>query len=83
MRYALIRIAIECLFGDVAARSLGLTERGLPDNAGLALALDDEKSRVSKGRGVFASRSVTEESWNQSAPDSFARCTGLMPFVVG
>ena len=42
-----MRTAIECLFGDVGARSLGFTERGLPENAGLALALAEEKGRVS------------------------------------
>jgi hypothetical protein len=42
-----MRTAIECLFGDVAAWSLGFTPRGLPDNAGLAVALEDEKGRVS------------------------------------
>jgi len=34
-----MRTAIECLFGDEAARSLGFTPRGLADRAGLALAL--------------------------------------------
>ncbi len=35
------RTAIECLFGDAAARSLGFTPRGLSPWAGLALALHD------------------------------------------
>ena len=35
------RTAIECLFGDEAARSLGFTPRGLSPWAGLALALHD------------------------------------------
>jgi hypothetical protein len=35
------RTAIECLFGDEAARSLGFTARGLSSWAGLALALQD------------------------------------------
>src|SRR5262249_18047769 len=35
------RTAIECLFGDAAARSLGFTPRGLSPWAGLALALRD------------------------------------------
>lgn len=34
-----MRTAIECLFGDVAAASLGFTKRGLSPRAGLALAL--------------------------------------------
>jgi hypothetical protein len=34
-----MRTAIECLFGDAAARALGFTPRGLADRAGLALAL--------------------------------------------
>ena len=38
-----MRTAIECLFGDAAARSLGFTPRGLSDRAGLALALHDAK----------------------------------------
>lgn len=36
-----MRTAVECLFGDVAARSLGFTARGLSERAGLALALRD------------------------------------------
>jgi hypothetical protein len=35
------RTTVECLFGDVAARSLGFTPRGLSPWAGLALALHD------------------------------------------
>jgi hypothetical protein len=35
------RTAIECLFGDDAARGLGFTPRGLGPRAGLALALHD------------------------------------------
>jgi hypothetical protein len=35
------RTAIECLFGDMAARSLGFTPRGLSPWAGLSLALHD------------------------------------------
>ncbi|HLJ73727.1 MAG TPA: hypothetical protein VKU62_04035 [Thermoanaerobaculia bacterium] len=45
-----MRTSIECLFGDVAARSLGFTERGLPDNAGLALALEKESACDSRLR---------------------------------
>jgi hypothetical protein len=37
------RIAVECLFGDAAARSLGFTPRGLSAWAGLALALSDAR----------------------------------------
>lgn len=40
------RIAIECLFGDPAARSLGFTPRGLSLWAGLALALHDARGRA-------------------------------------
>jgi hypothetical protein len=36
------RTAIECLFGDAAARTLGFTPRGLSPWAGLALALHDQ-----------------------------------------
>ncbi len=36
-----MRTAIECLFGDVAAPSLGFTARGLPERAGFALALHE------------------------------------------
>lgn len=35
--------AVECLFGDVAAHSLGFTPRGLAPRAGLALALNDSR----------------------------------------
>jgi len=38
-----MRTCIECLFGDVAARTLGFTPRGLSPWAGLALALHDGK----------------------------------------
>jgi len=38
------RTAIECLFGDEAARSLGFTPRGLSPWAGLALALHDART---------------------------------------
>src|SRR5262249_25130110 len=38
-----MRTAIECLFGDVAARTLGFTPRGLSPGAGLALALHDAR----------------------------------------
>jgi hypothetical protein len=38
------RTAIECLFGDPAARMLGFTPRGLSPWAGLALALYDARS---------------------------------------
>jgi hypothetical protein len=37
------RTGIECLYGDRAARSLGLTPRGLSDDAGLALALAEAR----------------------------------------
>jgi hypothetical protein len=37
------RTAIECLFGDTAARTLGFTPRGLSPWAGLALALHDAR----------------------------------------
>jgi len=39
-----MRTAIECLFGDAAARTLGFTPRGLSPWAGLALALHDAKA---------------------------------------
>ncbi|MFO0893124.1 MAG: hypothetical protein U0790_28800 [Isosphaeraceae bacterium] len=42
-----LRTTVECLFGDVAARSLGFTPRGLSAGAGLALALRD--ARVGAG----------------------------------
>jgi hypothetical protein len=38
-----MRTCIECLFGDVAARTLGFTPRGLSPWAGLALALYDAR----------------------------------------
>jgi hypothetical protein len=38
------RTAIECLFGDMAGRTLGFTPRGLSPFAGLALALYDARS---------------------------------------
>jgi hypothetical protein len=38
-----MRTAIECLFGDAAARTLGFTPRGLSPWAGLALALHDAR----------------------------------------
>lgn len=37
------RLAVECLFGDAAARSLGFEPRGLSPWAGLALALHDAR----------------------------------------
>jgi hypothetical protein len=40
------RTCIECLYGDVAARSLGFTPRGLSPWAGRALALADAVSAV-------------------------------------
>lgn len=43
------RTAIECLFGDEAARSLGFTPRGLSSWAGIALALDDARTRLASG----------------------------------
>ena len=39
-----MRTAVECLFGDVAARSLGFTPRGLSPRAGLALAMHDARA---------------------------------------
>lgn len=42
-----MRTAIECLFGDVAAHSLGFTPRGLGPRAGLALALHDARAKLS------------------------------------
>jgi hypothetical protein len=39
-----MRAAIECLFGDVAADSLGFTPRGLAPWAGIALALHDARA---------------------------------------
>jgi hypothetical protein len=41
-----MRTAVECLFGDVAAESLGFTQRGLSPSAGLALALHDARAGV-------------------------------------
>ena len=38
-----MRTAIECLFGDAAGRTLGVTPRGLSPWAGLALALHDAR----------------------------------------
>ena len=38
-----MRICVECLFGDAAARTLGFTPRGLSPWAGLALALHDAR----------------------------------------
>jgi hypothetical protein len=40
-----MRTCIECLFGDAAARTLGFTPTGLSPWAGLALALNDARSR--------------------------------------
>ena len=40
-----MRTCIECLFGDAAARTLGLTPQGLSPWAGLALALHDARPR--------------------------------------
>jgi len=45
-----MRTAIECLFGDAAAPSLGFTARGLPERAGLALALHDARAVAPCGR---------------------------------
>lgn len=43
--------AIECLFGDAAAKTLGFTPRGLSPWAGLALAREDARRRLAfKGR---------------------------------
>ena len=41
-----MRTAVECLFGDVVARSLGFTPRGLSPRAGLALALHNAQRRA-------------------------------------
>ena len=41
-----MRTAMECLFGDDAARALGFTPRGLSPWAGLALALHDGRAKV-------------------------------------
>ena len=51
-----MRTAIECIFGDAAARSLGFTPRGLSPRAGLALALHDAvKPRSLSDQGDDAS----------------------------
>lgn len=42
-----MRTAVECLYGDAAARSLGFTPRGLSAWAGLALALADARQSAS------------------------------------
>jgi hypothetical protein len=39
-----MRTAVECLFGDAAARTLGFTPQGLSERAGLALALHDARA---------------------------------------
>jgi hypothetical protein len=51
-----MRTAIECLFGDAAARTLGFTPRGLSPYAGLALALHDARGAAPwpRGRGIIA-----------------------------
>lgn len=49
------RTAIECLFGDQAARALGFTPRGLSPWAGLALALHDA---LHDARGDLAQRPI-------------------------
>jgi hypothetical protein len=41
-----MRTAIECLFGDAPARTLGFTPRGLSPWAGLALALHDARAAM-------------------------------------
>jgi hypothetical protein len=41
-----MRTAVECLFGDAAARTLGFTPRGLSPWAGLALALHDVRQAL-------------------------------------
>jgi hypothetical protein len=38
-----MRTCVECLFGDVAGRTLGFTARGLSHWAGMALALHDAR----------------------------------------
>lgn len=43
-----MRTAVECLFGDAAARSLGFTPRGLTHRAGLALALHEASATGAK-----------------------------------
>ena len=46
-----MRTAIECLFGDAAARTLGFTPQGLSDRAGLALALHDARTATMLSAG--------------------------------
>ena len=46
-----MRTAIECLFGDAAARTLGFTPRGLSPWAGLALALHDARATPVSPKG--------------------------------
>jgi hypothetical protein len=46
-----MRTAIECLFGDAAARTLGFTPRGLSPWAGLALALHDASRAGTRAEG--------------------------------
>jgi hypothetical protein len=41
-----MRTAVECLFGDEAARGMGFTPRGLSAWAGIALALHDARART-------------------------------------
>ncbi len=41
-----MRTCVECLFGDLAGRTLGFTPRGLGPWAGIALALDDAKRNI-------------------------------------
>ena len=41
-----MRTAVECLFGDEAARGMGFTARGLSAWAGIALALHDARART-------------------------------------
>jgi hypothetical protein len=49
------RTAIECLFGDAAAKTLGFTPRGLSPWAGIALALEDaRRALVLTGGGGLA-----------------------------
>jgi hypothetical protein len=55
-----MRIAIECLFGDSAAATLGFTPRGLSPWAGLALALHDSRGDASARRAT--SRSSCDSS---------------------
>ena len=51
-----MRTAIECLFGDVAGRTLGFAPQGLSVRAGLALALHD--ARVNEARTADAKRAA-------------------------